>query len=277
MNYNMINKYPDGSSYAQIDRYDPRLMVKHPSFTHRINSYEDLWHMLQIIDAFNALGLVPTVTIPCLFDAQADRRFDTHQSYGLALVLDAMKLRKAKYVIFHPHNEDIVQFALPDAHIVSNAAFFNAVAILENFRPKNTILLSPDAGGFKSLMKLADEVNWAGETYSASKYREWNDGESKLVQVIDRDDFGGKDVVVVDDLCVYGGTFKGLSKLLRKRNVGRLILVVSHMTIDDLGNDPVQNYFDAIYTTNSKYPKYYIGEAGMREHTVDVQVINMFK
>ena len=73
-----INKYPDGTSYA----------VVHPiqEFTFKINSYEDLWHLCQVIDAQNNLGITPTVTIPNLIDAQADRRFSDNQSSGLKLV-----------------------------------------------------------------------------------------------------------------------------------------------------------------------------------------------
>ena len=74
------------------------------------------------------------------------------------------------------------------------------------------ILMSSDAGGFKPLMKLCDNIGWEGKTFSASKYRSFVDGKTKLSQRVDREDFGGKDILIIDDICVYGGTFKGLSK-----------------------------------------------------------------
>ena len=72
---------------------------------------------------------------------------------------------------------------------------------------------------------------------------------------------GGKDIIIIDDICVYGGTFKGLSKLIRETGFeGKLYLAVSHMTVQNLGEDPVTNYFDKVFTTNSKFDKYCYGE-----------------
>ena len=109
-------------------------------------------------------------------------------------------------------------------------------------------------------MKLCDKLEWAGETSSASKSRKYVNGKSELTQVLDRDDFKGKDILIIDDICVYGGTFKGLSKMLKKRNCGRLFLAVSHMTVLELGEDSVVNYFDSVFTTNSKFEEDYTSD-----------------
>jgi len=84
-----IIKYPDGTSYVELPAHsDPQ------PFTFRLNTYEDLWYLNQIIDVWNAWYKMgpPTITIPCLIDAQADRRFGLNQSSGLKLVLDFNKL-----------------------------------------------------------------------------------------------------------------------------------------------------------------------------------------
>ena len=113
--------------------------------------------------------------------------------------------------------------------------------------------MSSDAVGFKPLMKLCDKLEWQGETYSASKSRKYENGKSVLTQIVDRQDFNGKDILIIDDICVYGGTFKGLSKILKERNCGKLYLAVSHMTVLELGEDSVGNYFNNVFTTNSKF------------------------
>ena len=107
-------------------------------------------------------------------------------------------------------------------------------------------------------MKLADKIQWKGETFSASKSRKYEDGKSKLIQQIDRQDFEGKDILIVDDICVNGGTFIGLAKMLKERNVGKLYLAVSHLTIPNPNPDLV-NLYDGIFTTNSKGINYNIG------------------
>ena len=127
-------------------------------------------------------------------------------------------------------------------------------------KDNNLIILFPDSGSFKWGMKLIDKLEWQGETYSASKSRKYENGKSVLTQIVDRQDFNGKDILIIDDICVYGGTFKGLSKILKERNCGKLYLAVSHMTVLELGEDSVGNYFDSVFTTNSKFEEDYTSD-----------------
>lgn len=260
-----ITKYPDGTSYIN------EVALKCKPF--KVNSYEDLWHLNQYVDAFiSQHGIRPNIFIPNLIDSQADRRFNIGESSGLKLVLKFLNsLPVKKYFIFHPHNPEVVEAMLDSVEIIDNSMFINKVLskiiptgyggeIWDGNKQENLVLISSDAGGFKPLMKLCDKIGWQGDTYSASKSRKYEDGKSKLVQVVDRQDFGGKDIMIVDDISVYGGTFKGLSKLLRERNCGKLYLAVSHMTVKNLGDDPVTNYFDKVFTTNSKFDSYYFEE-----------------
>lgn len=202
-----------------------------------------------------------------------------------------------RYRIFHPHNPEVVEALLDRVEIITNQEFIQRV-MLKIFQKKyahtskshypsytistlasDVILMSSDAGGFKPLMKLADAINWKGETASASKSRKYEDGKSKLTQLLDREDYGGKDILIIDDICVRGGTFKGLSKLLREKNVGKLYLATSHFTVRDLGDDDVTNYFDHVFTTNSKYGTYHIPKmlSGNVEALDKLTVINIFK
>lgn len=247
--------YPDGSFYVTVEEFTPE-------FLFRINTYEDLWELNQILDVYKHRDYPkPLVTIPCLIDAQADRRFQNSQPHGLKLVLDFLNGMYATFEVFHPHNAEAVEAVLNNVRIIDNAVFISEVLTELHFENNGVrtegkledhlILMSSDAGGFKPLMKLCDRLDWEGETFSASKSRKYVDGKSKLVQQIDREDFGDKDILIIDDICVKGGTFIGLAKMLRERNVGKLYLAVSHLTLETVSEDLV-NAFDKIYTTNSK-------------------------
>jgi len=255
-----MNKYPDGSTYAKVRPDDNK------QITWRLDSYEDLWHLNQYVEAYNhAFGFEPDILIPNLIDAQADRRFNNLESSGLKLVCNFLNSMDAKFTIFHPHNAEVVEALIDGVTILDNTDFIMDV-VYNNLFPgpgfidtrvyDELILMSSDAGGFKPLMKLCDNINWEGEVYSASKSRDRK--THKLTQIIDRQDFGGKDILIIDDLSIYGGTFKGLSTLLQDRNVGKLYLAVSHMTMQNLGDDPVTNYFDQVFTSNSKFDNYFM-------------------
>lgn len=283
----MINKYPDNTSYANIERFDKE-------FIFRINSYEDLWHLKQITEVYQHNGLRPTITIPWLIDGQADDRFHENQSFGLKLVCDFLNDMAADFKIFHPHNPGIVKSLIDGVQILDNTYFMKEVLSdiycynedierdkglsyhLKEGLSDNLVLMSVDAGGFKPLMKLCDNLRWKGEVASASKSREYKDGKSVLTQLVANTDFRGKDILLVDDICIYGGTFKGLSKILKDCNCGKLYLAVSHMTVQNLGSDPITNYFDKVFTTNSKYDEYNWGTCVGNGNPENLEIIKLF-
>ena len=219
-----VKSYPDGSKYVIVKKMTNNL-------TFRLNTYEDLWILNQIHDVVKKANWKVTVTIPNLIDAQGDRRFDLAQPFSLKLVLEFLKgMKNFDYKIFHPHNSEVVEAILDNrVEIIDNHDFIYEVLaeLKENYgfnaydMEDKLILMSSDAGGFKPLMKLCDKLEWQGETYSASKSRKYENGKSILTQIVDRQDFNGKDILIIDDICVYGGTFKGLSKILKERNCGK--------------------------------------------------------
>lgn len=248
-------KYPDGTSYVTVPDYGvPN------DFIFRINTYEDLWHLNQTVDAWNhAYNKRPTITIPNLIDAQADRRFGHNDSSGLKLVCNFLNGMNANFRIFHPHNPEVVEALMDNVTIIDNAGFIGYVLDsldIPRGGNDNFTLMSSDAGGYKPLMKLCDTIGWESGTNSAVKSRMYDGKKTVIHQVIPTKDFEGRDILIVDDISVYGGTFKGLSKLLKERNCGKLYLAVSHMTVQNLGDDPVTECFDKVFTTNSKYDSY---------------------
>ena len=265
-------KYPDRSSYVVVEDFPPHLEF-------RINTYEDLWTLTQIKDVYDHNNRPLSVTIPCLLDAQADRRFADNQPHSLKLLLRHLNsLQFENIEVFHPHNAEIVEAILNNVTILDNSYFiknvlFNEIALGPGFpdmkKLDNLVLMSSDAGGFKPLMKLVDKIGWEGETFSASKARKYEDGKSSLIQQIDRQDFQGKDILIIDDICVKGGTFVGLAKMLKERNCGNLYLAISHMTVLDFNAELVTLY-DEVFITNSKD----LNHKGYSSKGVDLKILN---
>ena len=261
-----IIDYPDGGSYV--------ISENEQSIIYRINSYKDLFMLKSLKDANKNLK---EVTIPCMFQQQHDRRFNENESFELKLVCDFINsCNFDKVKVFHPHS-DVTPALLNNCEVIDNTKFIehvlygnlqndynNRVRGIEN----NLILMSSDAGGFKPLMKLCKQLNWQGETYSASKARE----KDKLIQVVDRMNFGGKDILLIDDIYVYGGTFIGLAKLLKEKNIGKLYLAVSHITIEN-PNPLVFDLFNKVFTTNSKNLDYVTRDDF---NPKNLEIINLF-
>ena len=270
--------YPDNSFYVEVGNFNK-------TFIFRINSYEDLWELNQLHDVYKYNNKNAIVIIPNLFTSQEDRRFDIAQPFSLKLVLEFLKgMENFDYKIFHPHNSEVVEAILDNrVEIIDNHDFINNVFFhISNYKsfmdfvikresfiynndkgiqiPNNLVVLLPDGGAYKWGVKLMDKLGFNGDVVAASKNRQYVDGKSKLVQQLPDYDFKGKDILIIDDICVYGGTFKGLAKMLKKRNCGKLYLAVSHMTVLELGKDSVGNYFDEVFTTNSKFEEDYTSD-----------------
>ncbi len=278
-------KYPDGSFYTSIDFKGQ----KECNLTFRINSYEDLWQLHQIKDICDHNKVKVNLTIPNLFDAQADRRFNENEPANLKLVCKFVNEMKFNSVtVFHPHNQEATEALIDDVIIIDNSEYIKEVIYNELYpgpgfpNPDmydNLILMSTDAGGFKPLMKLCDKIGWKGETFSASKSRKIVEGKSKLTQQVDRQDFGGKDILIIDDISVYGGTFVGLAKMLKERNCGKLYLAISHITVEN-PNPELFTLFDKVFTTNSKNIDYKVEGTGHDKafgvKPNNLEIINLF-
>lgn len=268
-------KYPDGSFYVSVFKFVE-------TFVFRINSYEDLWELNQIRDVFKKNGKNAKVIIPCLFDAQADRRFKTNESFNLKLICTFLnQMNWDKITIFHPHNSEEVEALIDNVEIMDNSQYITRVLDQLNEKYKidgltnlynNLILMSSDAGGFKPLMKLCDNINWKGETASASKARNYNNGKTVLTQLIAQNNFRGKDILIIDDLCIYGGTFIGLAEMLKERNCGKIYLAISHLTVDK-PNPKLFELFDCIFTANSKN-LFYVNQKQNKPD--NLKILNLF-
>jgi ribose-phosphate pyrophosphokinase len=260
MKYKKI-KYPDGSFYAEVESFD------NPTIVERINTYEDLFFIksLKEICDYNNITNVKLV-IPCMFHQQHDRRFAPNQSFELKLICEFINsCNFSEVYVFHPHS-DATQMGLNNIRVIDNTSFIKKV-----FDDINSIqiLFSTDAGSFKWINKLADSIFFQGEVYAASKSRDVV--THRLTQIVDKQDFGGKDILIIDDLCVYGGTFIGLAKLLKERNAGKLFLAVSHMTMR-MPNKELEQLYEKIYTTNSKYDSYELNNLNI----IKLEQINVF-
>jgi ribose-phosphate pyrophosphokinase len=242
-------KYPDGGVYAKVTDFSNPVIVE------RINSYEDLFFIKSLKDVCDNNDISGVeLFIPCFFQQQHDRRFNENESFEVKLVADFINsCNFSKVHIFHPHS-DVTGALINNFRKIDNSKFmFNVLNDIKERTNNTPILLSTDGGSYKWINKLADVIMFKGEVYGANKAR--NPDTHQLVQHIDRDDFEGKDVLIVDDLSVFGGTFIGLGNMLKERNVGKLFLAVSHITVPN-PNPILSTIYERIYTTNSKFDSY---------------------
>lgn len=213
--------------------------------TTRIRTMNDFFTLLLATDACKRAGASSvSCFIPYLPFARQDRVMNVGEPLSLKVIADIINLQGYKEVwLFDPHSE--VSLALIDnSKVYTNHNFVEQVLRVQ----KDYLIVSPDAGAYKKIFKLCQHLNYKDEIVLCNKTRDVTTGNITSV-FCPVEDFRGKDLYIVDDICDGGGTFILLARELRKRNCGTINLIVTH-GIFSKGVEALEN-IDHIYTTDS--------------------------
>ncbi|MCR9288775.1 MAG: ribose-phosphate diphosphokinase [Bacteroidetes bacterium] len=218
---------------------------KQITITTRIQHFNDLGLLLIAVDALKRMGIqYLNLVLPYFPAARQDRVMVVGESLSVKVYADIINAQNfQKITVFDPHSE-VTPALLNNVQVVSNHAFVSQCLQHE----KDYILVSPDGGALKKVYALSQYLG--GKTVvECSKKRNVQTGELSGFTVYE-EDLKNQTCVIVDDICDGGGTFLGLATELKKKNCGRLILIISH-GIFSKGLVDLMTSFDKIYSSNS--------------------------
>ncbi len=228
----------------------------------RINSSDDLILLALVVDTIDKTWTNEIhVFIPYMPYQQADRDFGDGECFSLktiSRILNSLPIKS--YTVYDPHS-DVTPAILNNCFVRDNSDFIKGVLEMIAIKyyggdtgdDETPIILSPDAGAYKKIFKLAEKIGFKGAIETANKYRDTSNGE--LAIRLSKEDFEGKDILIIDDICIGGRTFLALADELNKRNAGRLFLAVSHGIFSN-GLLELGKRFSDIFTTNSRRDEY---------------------
>jgi ribose-phosphate pyrophosphokinase len=248
--------FPDGQPHIvlNLDK-NPTSDLRNPQNTEGVNiiarvaNPTDLFTVLMAKDVLDAHEFEHIdLTISYLMAARMDRQMTEGEPFSLRIV--AAMLNQAGFrriSIFDPHS-DVSTALILRSKAIGNEAFVGKCLdhFYQNQERGDYALISPDAGALKKIYKVAQFVH-APSVIECSKKRDVKTGQLSGFHT-DVANLYGKTCFIVDDICDGGGTFVGLAALLKQRNAGKIVLIVSHGIFSkgfDLAN------IDAIYTTDS--------------------------
>ena len=241
--------FPDGQPHIKFDLSKIKDFTEGVEIVARIANPSDLFMVLLAKDALEASDFERfDLHITYLMAARMDRQMTEGEPFSLRIV--AAIINQADFhriTIFDPHSEVSTALILRSKAIGNEQFVKNCINHFYQNNPQDDYaLISPDAGALKKIYKVAQFVD-APSVIECSKKRDVKTGHltgfSSNVM-----DFGRKTCFIVDDICDGGGTFIGLADLLKQRNAGKVVLIVSH-GIFSKGFDLA--HIDAIYCTNS--------------------------
>lgn len=259
-----------GEVHVKIhDKLNKKLVHENPEVTifALANNSDDIMRILLTNDALKRLGYTSiTLFMPYTPYSRQDKVMVEGEPFSLYVFTSILKTCKFHRIcVFDPHS-DITPTLLEDNIIViSNKEFVfhclrdimvnNGLTIHANYdkftNSENCpVFISPDSGAFKKIFKLASELNYQKEIVLCNKARNLSDGKI-MAYSVDKSDLQGRDCVIIDDICSKGGTFIALATELKKRNAGKIYLIVSHYE----GSADIellkQSGIEMVYTTPS--------------------------
>ena len=213
--------------------------------TCRIKSSEDILILMLAADALKRSGAKElSCVMPYLPFARQDRVMVDGEPLSIKVFANLINSIGFKAVeIFDPHSE--VGLALIENSIGVSNHFLVTMSLLDK---QDFTIVSPDAGAYKKIFKLCQELKYEDAICLCNKTRDVSNGNITGV-TCDTTDFNGKDLYIIDDICDGGGTFVLLANELRKRNCGKINLIVTH-GIFSKGIEALEG-IDHIYTTDS--------------------------
>ncbi|WNL63213.1 ribose-phosphate pyrophosphokinase [Citrobacter phage Tr1] len=215
-----------------------------------IRSAADLMAVVMVKDAldelfrFNSNVDIRLVSLYVPY-ARQDRYCEEGEAFGVkafARILNSLNFNRV--IVADPHS-DVTPALINNLMVISQEVI--AVHMLGwKLRMEDFMLVSPDGGALKKIFKLATPM--ALDVVCAEKIRDTRTGKVVRTEV-PRQDFEGRNVMIVDDICDGGRTFIELAKVLRQRNVGKVELYVTHGIFSN-GMDELMSYFDCIHSFN---------------------------
>lgn len=242
-------KFPGGEIHFKLTRPEVLYVSTKIRIISTITNSDELMLLILAIDTIRKDGYDKQIEvfIPYFPYQQADRNFSKGESFSLKSITTILNsLDVNKYIVFDAHS-DVTPALLKNCEVVDNSEYIKFV--LSDIG-SNVTLLSPDAGAYKKIGKLADKIGFQGEVAAANKYRSISTGNIESLE-LSKQDFEGADILIVDDICMGGRTFIGLAEELKKRNAGKLYLAVSHGIFNN-GLEILNQYFEQVYSTNSR-------------------------
>ena len=160
-------------------------------------------------------------------------------------------------VVIEPHS-DVTCALLNNAKAsYINFHLIDIVKSSVSFNDNKDYLVFPDAGAKKRYSKMKSK-----NILFCDKVRDFNTGDiSRLDLIGDISEAKGKNAIIVDDLCSYGGTFIATADRLREAGFNNVYLLVAHaenaiFEMNEKTGKQLFQYIGKIFTTNSLLSKH---------------------
>lgn len=245
-----FGQFPNGE--ICVKRLDLRRLIHRDEANQIFFKYEndgDFFKLGLIKNMLDEWECKPILTIAYMPYSRQDR-LESGNAFTLKYVSQLINDMKFSLVFVNEPHSDVTPALLNNVRIeLLTTKIFNkhyAEIGKMGFNPYIDAVCFPDAGAQKRYKKA---FNYRYQLVGM-KERDSITGQVKDLTIYG--DCQAKNVVIIDDLCSYGGTFVAAAKALKDKGANQVYLVVAHCEKSILkGNIPNCGLIDKVFTTNS--------------------------
>ena len=243
----LLRDFPNGETFARIEenvRGEDTYIVQ--STCPPVN--QNMMELFIMIDALRrASANRITAVLPFYGYARQDRKDQPRVPISAKLVANLLVSAGANRVLTVDLHAQQIQgfFDIPVDHLYAAPVMFEYLKTMD--LGEQIAVVSPDVGGIKMAHAYSQLLH--ADLAIVAK-RRMSDTEIETVSVIGK--VRDKTVVLVDDLTETAGTLVSAAKILRRRGAKRIIAVVSHAVLNDLGIKRLRkSNIDELITTDT--------------------------
>ena len=243
----LLRDFPNGETFARIEenvRGEDTYIVQ--STCPPVN--QNMMELFIMIDALRrASASRITAVLPFYGYARQDRKDQPRVPISAKLVANLLVSAGANRVLTVDLHAQQIQgfFDIPVDHLYAAPVMFEYLKTMD--LGEQIAVVSPDFGGIKMAHAYSQLLH--ADLAIVAK-RRMSDTEIETVSVIGK--VRDKTVVLVDDLTETAGTLVSAAKILRRRGAKRIIAVVSHAVLNDLGIKRLRkSNIDELITTDT--------------------------
>ena len=253
-NHYTISSFPDGTPLIKKDLH-AQLSNDVVDIVWMFESMAELPTVIMIAKDAKDRGAATQLFMPYIPNARMDRGYHDEDVFTLKWFANEInKCEFSRVVVFDPHS-DVAPALINKVEV--RTPIREILEIIENTDPD--VIYFPDAGAMKRYEGIVHAaLNRAGcNAYiiHGDKKRDWKTGKILGLDIVGEVKSGEK-VLMIDDICSYGGTMFYSAKKLKELGAGDIDMYISHCENSILDKERGHLFDDPelihkVYTTDS--------------------------
>lgn len=214
----------------------------------KYESMDELFDVICLAKHLKSQNCIVSLYLPYIPNARMDRVNSSEEVFTLKHFCDVINSLEFEEVrVVDPHS-NVSSALLNNVKVISNNSLIR-FAMEYIGRPA---YFFPDAGAAKryNAFQLGKVAGYA------NKLRDWETGRIQGLEICGNVP-NDKPILIVDDICSYGGTFYHTAKKLKEAGAGKIYLCVTHCENSILDGELLkeEDLVEQVFTTNSIFSK----------------------